>query len=1208
MTALARRVATAAILLALAAGQAALSGPSRAADEASPAMLDPLALDRQIEARIDAALALAEAPARAAALSAAAAAFDTAAFDLASTRPVEATLTRLATAMNQVRLDLTGDDAQRNLGEVQALTLRLPSAVQRVQTTFDIARVEIARRAPETAIRVLESIRAEFGALGAAERDPAILELVGLLSGSTADGRAKARLWVAEIADGGLRRQALTLWAKSRLAAGEADAAIIKAAAAPDSSTALLDLSETLTLRRKFEAAVLAALNAGAAPVAELDEALALIVDDMIAADAEPLDIYAVDAIADPALRDRNLARLVQFNLERRRLDGARRRAGEIADPHLAVHAWTVIGLWTLEEKYVQEARNAAELARARAKELDLDPTERFDLATLLAGLEETEAALALVGGAGDQALADDIRRQIVERAVKAKSWAAANAMLEQMADGPHREQALVALVEGEAKRRNWPVALAALDRIEAPLGKLRAIAALLKERRPEDQAALPAARLIEQAQRLADAVEIGAGKSSANGLLAVVQAQRGDFNTARHLLLRATDAPDFSWSLNAVVTALVRAGAADQAVAATRIALGVTDRARALRTIIRAVAELGDIKRATDLAVAIKDDAQRVQALRAAAETGADQLDRYNLLDSAKATQQEAPGQAEKADLSQPLMSGSTFEVMRLPNQTIGDALPAMPRLDLTAEEIGAAIPSAAPGRMHVMPVQYSAYNKKFLLVLAGAIWSSGGKLFHIDAQRTAFPVFIFLESGVWNMPAITRMLELGGHGEYVRRDGRDYLLRLPVLIGPDATMVVAGSDVESLRLNQQTGTYIVNGGKLYIYDTEVVGWNEEKNAPAEIDYATRGRFRPFLMAWSGSETYMGGSTIRALGYSGPKGYGLSLSSGPVDLVKSRSFVLAEPTARIIENSFDRLFYGFYSYEALDVALVGNEYRDNIIYGIDPHDRTKRLLVAYNTTYGTQKKHGIIGSRGVNDSWFVGNLTFDNRGSGIMLDRFSSNNLVYANHAFDNDQDGLTFLESPCNIAAANMVFGNRRRGVKIRNSWDVGLFHNEINGNAGIGIEGYVAEIVALPGHPQRDLHRDPYVMFTNAILANNRFSANTGYAISMDGAASVSTRANRFIGQKKLFGGELSDMQGQLLTWQEDGVALQSSCAQPIENYVCPLAVNGYLSGNGLYAQEAAKPKACARAFRISDVDETPVEDEPEADMDALSIEAQ
>lgn len=1196
-----RTVAVMLVLLACAA-----SPPVQADNPGAPNTVSQ-ELERRTIGAIAAALALPGAPARSAALSQAVADFDAATLSRSVSPDMAGTLSALADALNEVRRDLAGDDAWRNLGEVQALALRLPDAERRVQKVFDIARIENARGVPDSAIQVVESVRAEIDALPAVTRDQAIGDLVAVLAGGTAAGRAKARRWVAEIDDASQRRRAMRVWAQARLVAGEVDPAVAEAARGTEAARALRDLSESMSLKHRFEAAQLAALVAPQALAAETDEALSLIVDDMIAAEAEPIDIDAVDGIADAGLRDRTLLRLVRYDLERRRLDQARRRAAQIEGVQLAMRAWTAIGAWALDEKYLQEARSAADQALALARDGTPAPDARLDLGLLLAGLGDGETALDLAAAGNDPSLLDRVRHLVVERRVKAKDWDAARTVLAAMGEDA-RAAAQASLVEGEAKRHNWPSASEALRDVSAPLARLRAISAMLKEARPEDAGTLPIADLAAEAGRIAAGVEIGAGQSSARCFLAVVEAQRGDFNAARRLLLRATDAPEFSAALGAVATALVRAGATDQAIAFTRIALGPTDRARSLRAVIRAIAATGDVKRATQLAIAIKDDAQRVQALRAAAETGAEQLDRYDLLDPGAAT--EAPANAaDRPAVTRPLLSGRGFDVMALPNTAIGESLPPLPRLGFTAEEVGAAIPPAAPGRMHVMPVQYSAYNKKFLLVLAGAIWSSGGKLFHIDAQRTAFPVFIFLESGVWNMPAIARTLELGGHGQYVSRDGRDYLLRLPVLVGPDATMVVAGSDVESLRLNTETGAYIVNGGKLFVYDTELVGWSETLNAPAPLDYATRGRFRPFLMAWSGSETYIGGSTLRALGYSGPKGYGLSLSSGPVDLVKSRAYVLAEPTARIVENSFDQLFYGFYSYEASDVALVGNEYRDNVIYGIDPHDRTRRLLVAYNTTHGTHKKHGIIGSRGVNDSWIVGNITFNNRGSGIMLDRFSSNNLIYANHAFDNDQDGLTFLESPCNIAAANMVFGNDRRGVKIRNSWDVGLFHNDVTGNAGIGIEGYVAEIVALPGHPQRDLHRDPYVMFTNAILASNRFSANTGYAISMNGAASISTRANRFVGQKKLFGGELSGLQGQLLTWQEQGVALQSSCAQPIDDYVCPLAVSGYLSGNGLYAQApAAKPQACAKAFRVSDVDDTPEDEGAVPDLDLPAIEGE
>ena len=92
---------------------------------------------------------------------------------------------------------------------------------------------------------------------------------------------------------------------------------------------------------------------------------------------------------------------------------------------------------------------------------------------------------------------------------------------------------------------------------------------------------------------------------------------------------------------------------------------------------------------------------------------------------------------------------------------------------------------------------------------------------------------------------------------------------------------------------------------------------------------------------------------------------------------------------------------------------LVGNEFTDNVVYAVDPHDRSKRLVIALNTTYGTHKKHGIITSREVDGSWIVGNVSFANHGSGFMLDRDSTDTLIYGNVAFDNEQDGLTLFET---------------------------------------------------------------------------------------------------------------------------------------------------------------------------------------------------
>src|SRR3546814_9856871 len=121
----------------------------------------------------------------------------------------------------------------------------------------------------------------------------------------------------------------------------------------------------------------------------------------------------------------------------------------------------------------------------------------------------------------------------------------------------------------------------------------------------------------------------------------------------------------------------------------------------------------------------------------------------------------------------------------------------------------------------------------------------------------------------------------------------------------------------------------------------------------------------------------------------------------------------------------------------------------NNMIYGIDPHDYSRKLIIAFNSAYGAQKKHGIIGSRGVDDSYFIGNLAFGNHGTGMMLDRFSGANWVYANRVWGNRQDGIAIFESPCNIVASNKISNNGGDGIKISNRWEIGKFGNNISGS---------------------------------------------------------------------------------------------------------------------------------------------------------------
>jgi poly(beta-D-mannuronate) C5 epimerase len=201
-----------------------------------------------------------------------------------------------------------------------------------------------------------------------------------------------------------------------------------------------------------------------------------------------------------------------------------------------------------------------------------------------------------------------------------------------------------------------------------------------------------------------------------------------------------------------------------------------------------------------------------------------------------------------------------------------------------------------------------------------------------------------------------------------------------------------------------------------------------------------------------------------------------------------------------IVDNEFRGLFYGFYSYEARDVAIVDNRYVDNIRYGIDPHDRSTRLVIARNTASGTRERHGIIGSREVSHSWIVDNEARDNAGSGIMLDRQCANNVIRGNQVYRNGQ-GIAIYESPHNRLQDNLIAFNAKSGIRVRNSVDVAAIENRLLGNGD-----YAFELSArrLDDHEQRAKRGDHYEAAVEVEIQGARVAGNRGLvkAAQLDG----------------------------------------------------------------------------------------------------------
>lgn len=591
-------------------------------------------------------------------------------------------------------------------------------------------------------------------------------------------------------------------------------------------------------------------------------------------------------------------------------------------------------------------------------------------------------------------------------------------------------------------------------------------------------------------------------------------------------------------------------------------------------------------IAEATKITEIIADYSLRVTTYRKAAEIQAAYTDFYQLLGKYSDIKVDgknkmvSPEMLPKERLSRAAdksfndemtkaMEGRTSEMVMSspPDSALGRFIPGMERLRrLTYDEkyVRQIMPKTDPGfTMSLIDYRYNPYNEKFVSTMGSADF--------LKMQQDSTPRVILLEKGVADFAAIYDLLRELGEDELIKREGKTYTLRIPIIINSDATLVVEGSEVKELRMSTERGSYIVNAGKLFMLDSKVTSWLEAESKPPIAHYEDKYVFRPFITSWSRSLTYMAGNEFTGLGYSASKAYGISLSAGPKQLSKNQIDEARRPGAVIVDNSFRNMFYGFYSYEADHVVLVGNEYVNNIVYGIDPHDRSRWFTIAYNTAYGTEKKHGIIISREVNYSTILGNVSYHNHGTGIMIDRQSSGTLIYANTAFNNEQDGLTVFESNCKIIASNRFFGNGRAGIRVRNSMDVGIFFNVLSRNTSTGILGYTADLKTDPAHKLRDFNLDPFSDTLGMSVVGNWIEQN-GSGLRTSGLTAMTLKHNRFVNQSpKLLQGPWTRAIPDLLTkynLESEGIFVTSRCpkASNVFHETCAFRQAGYFLGDG------------------------------------------
>jgi poly(beta-D-mannuronate) C5 epimerase len=480
-------------------------------------------------------------------------------------------------------------------------------------------------------------------------------------------------------------------------------------------------------------------------------------------------------------------------------------------------------------------------------------------------------------------------------------------------------------------------------------------------------------------------------------------------------------------------------------------------------------------------------------------------------------AAAQPATQPAPSDDVVKGLHQAQTYTITSPPTGPLMMDKPKLPDLSgYTQQAMQKKIVRSKAGKVSVRRMMQEDSLKEFI--------GGDNKMSEWVARQHGIPQAIFIDDGYMTLQDLAKKVPK----QYLSETSPGvFLARLPIVVGKKGIFEIDKKTSE-LRLSQEAGAFLVNDNQLFVADTKLTGWSEKANGPST--FKAPKEFRPFLLSWGGTQTYMFNTKVASLGYNNSKSYGLSISQYTPNMKAQMN--RPDPTGWIVNSEFSDMWYGYYCYETRDFVVKGNTYRDNIIYGIDPHDRSHGLIIAENTVYGTKKKHGIIISREVNDSFIINNKSYENHLSGIVLDRNSVNNLVAYNQIYRNHTDGITLYESADNLLWGNRVFANKRHGIRVRNSTNIKLYENLAIGNGLMGVYGHIKDL----SDTDRDIKLDPFDAEVSLIMVGGELTSNGSGPLSIDSPLSVELYKVSMLAPTKSsgisFNGVLGDRQDEIL----------------------------------------------------------------------------
>lgn len=349
-----------------------------------------------------------------------------------------------------------------------------------------------------------------------------------------------------------------------------------------------------------------------------------------------------------------------------------------------------------------------------------------------------------------------------------------------------------------------------------------------------------------------------------------------------------------------------------------------------------------------------------------------------------------------------------------------------------------------------------------------------------------------IMLDSGVHRLPELAAQLPEPGWLDCV---AQRCTLSAPLLVGAGATLVIEGID---LQLSQDHGAALLSWGRLLVSDSVLRAWNLARDLPAETDGEGK-PFRPFVAGYAASHTLIRRSDLLHLGHQASMSYGLSFGTE-----LRRETVRDFPSVDMIGNRVLDVYFGFFSFDADGVNVIDNHIAESHVYGIDPHDDTRNMLIHGNYVLGSRRSHGIILSRRIHDTVVSYNVSTGNAKAGFFIDKGSHDVLFTGNDSFLNKAEGMVLHEVSRIDVLGNRFHNNGGDGVRLRASEAVQLDGNTVTRNGRFGMSAYDWSAARRPPNAEEAGQIVPMRLG----LLGNRVHGNSGGDCRLKGDARVTS----------------------------------------------------------------------------------------------------